>query len=125
MDMNMENSKYTVRYKVDKEQLRVILAIPSSELSSGAKLVLLNLIQRLGGKNHVWPKQETIGKDVGLGVKQVGNHLKKLLLKGYIQKSRGGIVTKEGYKPTSNRYFLDAILIPYRVRQKEEEVKRL
>ena len=79
----MENlTKQRIIYKVNQEILKEILADRS--IPTGAKLTLLYLIYRLGGKNYTFPSQNRIGKDLGFGDRQVRNHLNVLRKKEII-----------------------------------------
>lgn len=79
-------------------------------LSPGAKLVLYNLVSRLGGKNYSFPSQEKIGNDVGLSARQVRNHLRALRRRGLISWQRGAFNPKTKSKLNSNRYDLSELL---------------
>ena len=47
-------------------------------MANPTKLVLLNLLERLGQNGSVWPTQETIGSDTNLGDRQVRTALREL-----------------------------------------------
>lgn len=99
-------------YVNNKFKLEQILA---DKIPPGAKLVLLNLLHRTGGKNYAFPSQKTIGKDLGMGDRQVRNHLKVLREKGYITWSRGAENPKTGSRFNSNSYDLSSILVEKRI----------
>lgn len=103
------NMKKNIFYKADKKRIAEFLAERS--IPPGAKVIIFNLIYRMGGKNYSYPSKERIGKDVGLGAKQVGNHLRLLKKKGYITWTRGGVNEVTGKSFSSNKYFLTNLII--------------
>lgn len=115
----MEKDK-KVRYVTNKYQMEMVLQ--SRKLSSGSKLVLLNLRKWLGGKNYCWPSQTTIGKELGLSSRMIRNHIKVLEKAGIIQVSRGAYSPKLGKSVSSNRYDLSKILQKKAINGKDEEI---
>jgi len=106
------NSEPEIGYSLDKEIYEGVMG--SEKLSSPAKLVLRNLIDRLQGKRYAWPSQARIGSDLGLSSRQVRNLLSELISKGVISKQRGSYDLDIGKKFQSNIYDLINILRPYR-----------
>lgn len=101
-----ENTK--VIFVVDAYKLREVLA--DKRLTTGAKLVLLNLKSRLGGKDYCFPSQETIGKDLGLSARQVRTHVKTLVSKKIIFVKKRALNQKKEKHMYSNEYNLTNIL---------------
>jgi len=96
-------------YKVDRQILNKVLS--SKNFNSGSKLVLRNLIDRLGYKNYCFPSQTTIGKDLGLSERQVRNHIRFLQQRGVIRITRRLAVNQKKNKHVySNTYDLSPIL---------------
>ena len=60
-------------------------------ISNPAKLVLLNLMERLGQNANAWPSQDTIGQDVDLARQTVNECLKELAGIGFISWKRRGL----------------------------------
>jgi hypothetical protein len=109
---NKDNLEPEIGYVLDKDIYNKIMAYP--KLSSAAKLVLRNLIDRLQGKRYAWPSQARIGSDIGLTSRQVRNLLGELIKNGIISKQRGSYNLDLGKKFQSNTYDLINILKPYR-----------
>jgi predicted transcriptional regulator len=107
-------------YKVNEAGLEHILR--RKEIPSGAKLVLLRLINRLKRKRYCWPKEETIGKEVGLSERQVRTHIKTLKRVGCFWIIRGKLIQTETgeYRREVNTYDFLPLLLRYR---KEVKVK--
>ena len=102
--MNMKN-----KFKLNTYVFRKIMQDKS--IPSGAKLVLYNLINRLGGKNYSFPSQETIATDIGLTARQVRNHLVLLRKSGVLTWTRSAFNPKTKRNLNSNRYDLSEILV--------------
>lgn len=95
-------------FRPNKVKLDAVLA--DKDIPPGAKLILLNLIYRAGRKNYAFPSQKTIGKDTGMGDRQVRNHLNLLKKRGIIEWNRGALNPKTGNRLNSNNYNLSSIL---------------
>ncbi len=109
--------KKNIFYKADKDRVAELLADRS--IPPGAKVIILNLIYRLGGKTYSYPSKSKIGKDVGLGSRQVANHLNILKEKGYITWTRGGVNERTGKSFGSNKYFLTNLIIKKEITKNE------
>lgn len=83
-------------------QLRIVrkLSRCGSELSAAEKLVLLNLLERLGKKSEAWPSMDTIARDTDYSRRSVIRAIAGLEQRGWITRRRLG----QG-KP--NRYAFD------------------
>lgn len=103
---NMEKETIYVNNKFKLERILADKTIPP-----GAKLILLNLLHRKGGKNYAFPSQKTIARDIGLGERQIRNHLMLLREKGVISWSRGAKNPKTGSMVNSNNYDLSNLLM--------------
>lgn len=60
------------------------------DMHNNTKIVLLNLLERLGQNVRVWPAQQTIGADCDLGDRQVRAALRELESRGFISSYRRG-----------------------------------
>lgn len=108
-----KNENKTKKYIKNWEVLNTFLAAHNSKVPSGAKLILLMLLERLGTKEYCWPSLDTLAKATGLGVRQVEKHLKILRNQGYITWDKGGIFrghNGEAIKRRSNKYHLKYFL---------------
>ena len=107
--MEIEDSENTkVIYVVNAYELKIVLA--NKKVTTGAKLVLLNLSSRLGGKDYCFPSQETIGKDLGLSARQVRTHIKTLVDKRIIFVKKRALNQQKEKHMYSNEYNLTNIL---------------
>jgi hypothetical protein len=97
------------RFKLNTFVFRKVMQ--DKTIPSGAKLVLYNLINRLGGKNFSFPSQNTIATDIGLTERQVRNHLVLLRKIGILSWSRSAFNPKTNKNLNSNRYDLSRILV--------------
>ena len=104
--METENVK---KFYIDQPLLKGVLA--DKDIPSSAKLLLLYLVYRLGGKSYAFPSQKTIAKELGLSERQVRNLVKHLKDKGIIDVARGAINPKTGNMVNSNSYDLSSLLI--------------
>lgn len=109
---NKEKLEPEIGYSPNKPALEIIMS--NKNISSAAKLVLRNLIDRLQGKRYAWPSQARIGADLGLSSRQVRNLLSELIRNGIISKQRGSYNLDIGKKFQSNIYDLYFVLKPYR-----------
>jgi DNA-binding transcriptional regulator YhcF (GntR family) len=94
-------------------KVKVKMVLEDRKLSSGAKLVLYNLMSRLHKKKYCWPSQERIAKDIGLSSRQVRNHLEELKRRNLLNWQKGGKTykgTQEEYATRSNKYDLSPVL---------------
>lgn len=82
-----------------------------SELSPGAKLIYVRLLQFFGKSGHCFPGQEKLGREVGLSDRQVRRHLKELHRNGLIETER------RGWNSSNDYYFLEH---PWMAEMKEE-----
>lgn len=96
-------------YKINKFKLQKILA--NKKVSSGAKLVLMNLLFRTGGKNFAFPSQIRIASDLGLSARQIRNHLSVLKSHRILKWEKGAYNPKTKSKINSNKYDLSEILV--------------
>ncbi|KKQ92221.1 MAG: hypothetical protein UU16_C0035G0034 [Candidatus Woesebacteria bacterium GW2011_GWA2_40_7] len=96
------------KFKLDTYTFKKVMQ--DKNIPPGAKLVLYNLISRLGGKNYSFPSQERIAKDIGLSARQVRNHLVALRRRGLITWKRGAFNPKTKGKLNSNQYDLSELL---------------
>lgn len=69
-------------------------------ITPAAKLVLLNILERLGQKGMAWPSQETIAADTGFSEPTVRRALSELSALGLLAKHRRG-------QGLTNQYFVD------------------
>jgi len=104
----MENTK-TEWFVIDQHKFRQILE--RRDIPASAKLILFNLLYRLGGKSYSFPSQERIGRDIGLTGRNVRKMLKLLKEKGVISWKRGAYNRKTGSKTNSNQYDLSQLLV--------------
>lgn len=114
----MKNTEeITIVYPVNAKILASILA--SKRIPAGAKLVLLALRNRLGGKNYTWPSQKLISEDTGLSTRQIRTHLRMFKKLGIISWKRGQTVVIKDieYHLPGNMYFLNPILQEYRIKK--------
>lgn len=112
-DNKDKNGNKRRQYTKDWGVLKTFLAVNNRKVPSGAKLVLLTLLERLGSKEYCWPALETLAKATGLGVRQVEKHLKTLKEQGYITWDKGGLFSGhngETIKRRSNKYHLQYFL---------------
>ncbi|MEO8581774.1 MAG: helix-turn-helix domain-containing protein [Patescibacteria group bacterium] len=110
--MKKEMIKKKTIYVNDRKKIQLVLAAPKEKLSSGAKLVFLNLLSRLFGKATCWPSQQRIGADLALSARQVRKHLDKLVEFGaviIIDKTNLDIST-DGHHFRSNQYDMSNVL---------------
>ncbi len=84
--------------------------LSDKNISSGAKLVLLNLVSRIGGKDFAFPSQKRIARDVGLSDRQVRNLLKELKEKVNLLWCEGAVNPETNKKLRSNKYVLTDML---------------
>jgi len=124
-----KNKEREYRYKVLFQKRSQFLAVNNRGMPSSAKLVLLYLLGRLGGKNYAWPSVKKIAHDLGLGTRAITNMLKKLHDAGYLRHEKGGLFPDHDgnlVKKRSNKYYLDYFLVGYtpkkakRVKSKKE-----
>ena len=122
MEKAIDNQLTKIIYSLDKEKLASVLGNP--DIGSGIKLVLRNLLDRRLNKSFSFPGEDTIAKDIGLGVDAVKKYVKFLKEKGYIRIKRGGINPYTGKPYASNTYDLSYFLKPKTVPVKSEEANQ-
>jgi len=113
------DTKHKIIYSLNKNKFKKILSNP--KIPSGAKLVLYNLIERLGGKRYCWPSQKRIAQDIGLSERQIRYHLAKLKKMGIIYWKKGTFNLEKGYPIKANEYDLSRILTPKQILTKKNE----
>jgi len=95
-------------YTLDGEKFAMILA--DKTIPSGAKLLLFNLIYRLGGKDHAFPSQRRIADDIGLSERMVRYHLDLLRKRNILYWKRGAYNPRKKNMLKANEYHLGRIL---------------
>lgn len=75
-----------------------ICRIPDSELSQGAKVTYGRLARYAGEQGYAFPKQDTLGKEIGCSMRQARRYLSELCDFGLLESARRG-------KKRSNVYF--------------------
>ncbi len=122
MEKVIDKQLTRIIYSVDKNKVKVVLS--DKKLGSGVKLTLLNLIDRLYGKNDCFPSEPTIAEDIGLTVESVKKHVAILKACRYIKVKRGGINPYTGKSYSSNTYDLSYFLKPKTVPVKSKEANQ-
>jgi hypothetical protein len=75
--------------------------LTSQDLTPADKLVYVALLDRLGKNEIVWPSQQTVGRDTGLGLRTVRRSIGRLLEIGVIQVNvRRGRSAAVSFHPT-------------------------
>lgn len=73
------------------------------EISPSGKLVLLNLLERLGQNSDTWPSQATIAHDCGISERQVATSLVELRDIGFLSWKRRGLGKSNLYALNTGR----------------------